>query len=117
PTLAQLVGAEPGEDLKWDGQNVWPLLTGEETAPDERTFYWAQGNQQDGSFAVRQGDWKLILRPNGNAPLFNLANDPYEKKNLAASEPDRVEQLKQVIQKFQEDDLPEVPEDIRDYPH
>jgi arylsulfatase A-like enzyme len=117
PTLTQLVDWKPEEDLHWDGQNIWPLLTGEETSPDERTFYWALGNPKNGSFAVRQGDWKLILRPNGNAPLFNLADDPHEKKNLAASQPERVEELKQLIQKFQQDDLPEIPEDIRDFPN
>lgn len=117
PTLAQLVGWEAKEDLQWDGQNVWPLLTGEETSPPERTFYWAHGNRRNGDFAVRQGDWKLILRPNGKTELFNIGNDPSEKNDLASAEPQRVEELKQVIQKFQQDDLPRVPQDIREFPN
>jgi arylsulfatase A-like enzyme len=117
PTFAQLVGAKADDALQLDGQDIWSLLSGEETAPAERTFYWAHGNQREGSFAVRQGDWKLILRPNGRAPLFNLADDPYEKQNIAAAHPDRVNKLKALIRDFQQDDLPEIPEDIRDYPN
>jgi arylsulfatase A-like enzyme len=42
--------------------------------------------------AVRQGDWKLIWRTliPTSVDLYNLAEDPYEKNNLAAAHPDKV---------------------------
>jgi arylsulfatase A-like enzyme len=43
---------------------------------------------------VRQGDWKLIVPVKGQAELFHLRRDPYEKNNLAASQPDRLQQLR-----------------------
>lgn len=116
PTLTQLVGWQPEEDLQWDGQNIWPLLTGEESSPQERTIYWALGDRKQGSFAVRKGDWKLILRPSGKVELFNLGNDPREKTNLAADQPERVEELKGLIAKHQEQDLHKIPADIVDFP-
>ena len=73
----------------------------------------------DGAFAVRQGDWMLILcRGSGgwtlretqatkqNLPpiqLYNLAADPAETKNVAAEHPDVVERLRALLSKYQND--------------
>ena len=44
--------------------------------------------------AYRVGDWKLIRYPNNiKTELYNLANDPLEKENLAASQPERVKEM------------------------
>src|SRR5438094_6184030 len=42
--------------------------------------------------AVRQGDWKLIWRTllPTSVDLYNLAEDPFEKNNVAAAHPDKV---------------------------
>ena len=44
---------------------------------------------------VRQGDWKLIWRTPLPAAveLYNIAQDPYEKNNVAAANPDKVAAL------------------------
>jgi arylsulfatase A-like enzyme len=49
---------------------------------------------------VRSGDWKLIvpLKGEGKEELYNLADDPGEKSNLAAKKPDDVERLKKLIE-------------------
>jgi arylsulfatase A-like enzyme len=41
---------------------------------------------------VREGDWKLIWRTliPTSVDLYNLANDPYETRNVAAEHPDKV---------------------------
>ena len=46
---------------------------------------------------MRQGDWKLIWRTllPSNVELYNLAQDPSEKNNLAAQHPDKVAALQQ----------------------
>ncbi len=31
---------------------------------------------------VRMGDWKLVFDMMGQGPLYNVARDPYELKNL-----------------------------------
>jgi arylsulfatase A-like enzyme len=53
--------------------------------------------------AVRQGDWKLISANAGNPrglqmlELYNLRDDPSERRNLAATEPQRVQALLQEL--------------------
>src|SRR3546814_123798 len=40
-------------------------------------------------FAVREGDWKLLANDGGaDVELYDLARDPMEKQDLAASEPE-----------------------------
>jgi hypothetical protein len=45
--------------------------------------------------AVREGDWKLIWRTllPSSVDLYNIAQDPSEKNNLAAANPDKVAEL------------------------
>ena len=48
----------------------------------------------DGRFII-EGDWKLMIHTEGKdkVSLYNLANDPWEKKNLATEEAGRVKKL------------------------
>ena len=93
--------AQPPADI--DGQDFRPVLNG--TKPPHEYMFWSHGNQR----AVRFGDWKLILHPPSfpgeevpDAPwLSNLEADPSEKKNLAASEPERVRQLTEKIKAWE----------------
>ena len=41
---------------------------------------------------MREGDWKLIWRTliPTSVDLYNVADDPYEKDNVAAAHPDKV---------------------------
>jgi arylsulfatase A-like enzyme len=93
PTLCGLAGFHAAVDLKWDGQDLWPALTGA-TSPSPRQFYWA--GPKFAAWAVRDGEWKLIApagRGKTQPELFNLAADPYEQTNRAPSEPARVAAL------------------------
>jgi arylsulfatase A-like enzyme len=96
PTLCALAGAKPGGDLKWDGRDVWPWLSGTARA-EPRALYWAGTGFR--TAAVRDGDWKLFLsRQAGRVELFNLAEDPFEKDDLAPREPARVEKLRALLE-------------------
>jgi arylsulfatase A-like enzyme len=103
PTLCGLAGYKPDRDLKWDGQDVWPVLTGA-AAARPRELYWVGSGGRD--VAVRQGDWKLIIqrKPEAPAELFNLAEDPNEQKDRAADRPERVAALKRLLVRLAERD-------------
>jgi arylsulfatase A-like enzyme len=103
PTFCSLAGVQlPSEaELKWDGTNIWPLLSKPDGFAPPRTLYSASPALR--AQAVRHGDWKLIVtRANAkkdgsaaNEELFNLASDLGETKNLAAERPDVLAEMKQ----------------------
>jgi len=88
PTLAALAGASTAKCKPLDGLNVWTTIA--ENAPSPRTE--VVYNVEPFRGAVRQGDWKLIWRTliPTSVDLYNIAEDPYEKNNVAAAHPDRV---------------------------
>ncbi|MEM7663621.1 MAG: arylsulfatase [Pseudomonadota bacterium] len=98
PTLLDLAGIEIENNPLYEGkllpQGVSLASVWLENADSPRTSY---GTELFGNGAYRQGDWKitLITRPQGSGEweLFNLALDPGETNDLAASEPERLAQM------------------------
>ncbi len=102
PTLLALTGYEGDtEDLKWDGKDIWPLLTGEVTQPEARTMYFKRG----GGRALRHGPWKLVVDGKKEL-LFDLDADPNETTNLAEAKPDKVAELRGLLADEQAKDGP-----------
>ncbi len=99
PTLASVAGANPGPEQKMDGVDLSPLLFGGEKASiPERDLYWLWGNPP-GRRALRRGDWKIVRYAGGEPKspadwqLFNLAEDPKEKTNVAGKHPELLKKL------------------------
>ncbi|MEM7670793.1 MAG: sulfatase-like hydrolase/transferase, partial [Pseudomonadota bacterium] len=85
PTLANLLGVKMPEGAAWDGQDVWPLLTGEQQAyQNPRTIYTIWNNRR--WEALHHGEWKIVRQKGKAWELYNLAEDPSEKNNLAQIE-------------------------------
>jgi arylsulfatase A-like enzyme len=114
PTISGLAGYKPDKDLDWDGIDRWPELTGQSPARIDRAIYIAMRN---GGRLLRRGDWKLIVPPRGQPQLYNLSADPYEKTDLAASEPDKVAELTDLLSKEQAKDQPKLPADLAGVPN
>lgn len=88
PTFASLAGASTAKCKPLDGVNVWSSIAEGKPSPRTEVVY----NVEPFRGAVRQGDWKLVwsaLIPT-RVELFNLADDPYETKNLAEANPQQV---------------------------
>jgi arylsulfatase A-like enzyme len=95
PTFAAAAGAPLPQGVAIDGVDILPWATGKaKTQRPHQTLFWQSAGYQ----VVRDGDWKLQLtdRPQ-KAWLFNLGDDPTEQRDLAASNPDKVAQLRALI--------------------
>jgi len=88
PTLAALAGASTAKCKPLDGRNVWDTIAENKPSPRTEFIY----NVEPFRGAMRQGDWKCIWRAliPTSVDLYNLAEDPYEKNNVAAAHPDKV---------------------------
>lgn len=114
PTLAGLIGWTPSDNLRWDGQNMWKAITGEEADPAPRVIYWHPPGPA--KKALRSGDWKLVSNGKNKEELFNLKEDPYEKNDLAKSNPEKVAELSKLMDTASKDDIEELPADLEQYP-
>lgn len=106
PTLVEIAGGDPSR-YKVDGLSLVPLLKGE-PFPQDRPLFWHYphyGNQGGApSAAIRKGPWKLIhWYEDDRWELYHLVDDLGETRDLAAVHPERVAQLRSLLEKWLED--------------
>ncbi len=95
PTLLTLAGATLDQVLPLDGKNAWPAIAEGSPSPRSEILH----NLTPTSGAIRVGDWKLVTgggrrnQANAKTELFNIADDPNEKNDLADAQPEKVKQL------------------------
>ena len=99
-TFAEILGVELTEDEGPDSQSYASVLNGENYSRKSLVHH-----SIDGEFALRKGDWKLIMTPGSGGwsyprkgandsilatlpsrQLYNMANDPGEESNQIESE-------------------------------
>jgi arylsulfatase A len=94
PTLLAAAGQQPNAAWKVDGRNLLPVWTGKEKAA-ERTLFWEWRTEGYNQLAAMRGDMKLVITGNTKAELFNVENDPAERRSLHAEYPELYRQLQQ----------------------
>lgn len=115
-TCADVVKMELTNNEAEDSYSILPVLRGDALKKPVREA--TVHHSVNGTFCIRQGDWKLILglgsggfsqprtvKPKPNGPkgqLYNLSEDPSEKKNLYQAFPDIVEKLTKLLERYQE---------------
>ena len=113
-TCAEMLGAKLPENAAEDSFSILPALLGTATSPVHETVIHHSIN---GSFAIRQGKWKLELcadsggwtapkpgskeaRDLPDTQLYDLSIDKAETKNLQAEYPNEVTRLSKLLQEF-----------------
>lgn len=113
-TAAEITGAALPAAAAVDSVSMLPVMKAADGKPvREATVH----HSVNGSFAIRQGDWKLIFCPGSggwseprppvarkqNLPsvqLFNLAEDVGESKNVAQDHPEVVQRLTDLMTQY-----------------
>ena len=120
PTLMEIIGRNnSGQDL--DGISLWPILSGK-THSLERPIYFHfpiylqayKAGYDDGrdplfrtrpGSVIREGDWKLhYYYEDGGVELYNLLNDPGERKNTALINTNKTKELLKKLQVWLEEE-------------
>jgi arylsulfatase A-like enzyme len=98
PTLAGLAGADVNKGKRLDGLDVWSTISEGKPSPRQEVVY----NIEPFRGGVRRGDWKLVWRTPlpSSLELFNIAEDPSEKTNLADKNPQKVAELQKRIEEL-----------------
>jgi arylsulfatase A-like enzyme len=113
-TCAEIVGARLPDAAAEDSVSMLPAFLGTLSRPlheavVHHSFY--------GSFAIRQGRWKLALCPDSGGwshpwpfsdeadglpevQLYDLGADPRERRNLQAEHPEIVDRLTRLLEKY-----------------
>jgi arylsulfatase A-like enzyme len=129
PTLVNLAGASLRQQHPLDGRDIWPVITAGKPSPHEDILINAMPNsgaiRVGGWKLVLNGHITANDLENAGVPkagakkaapgkkpvsenaadrvveLFNLAEDPYERHNLAAHNPEMVRQLRARLETYQ----------------
>jgi arylsulfatase A-like enzyme len=109
-TIAALVSQPVPAGAMADSRNALPALTGDDAIGRDHLIEHAS----NGRLGVRTADWKYIepgpgnalhgngVLETGNSPspqLYHLKSDPGEKKNEAAANPQKLQELKALLDK------------------
>ncbi|HBY58469.1 MAG TPA: hypothetical protein DEH78_01520, partial [Solibacterales bacterium] len=114
PTFCSLAGISP-PTAALDGEDMSRALLGRKQTRTRPLFwhYGFRGALQPGaeedrspSLAVRDGDWKLLMQPDGTGvELYNLRSSPDERVNVAASRQREARRLAESLTRWK-DSLP-----------
>ena len=117
-TMAEVLGQKLPADAGEDSVSMLPNLIGESKQPVREAVVHHSIN---GTFAIRQGKWKLIDAPHSGGwsrpkpaqkalykdlpkiQLYDLKKDPAESRNVSVENPSIVKKLKTLLEKYRED--------------
>ena len=116
PTLCRLAGGNPNQGLPVDGKDAWDSIASRARSPHSEIVHSLD--------VLRSGDWKFIEEgahyyewPKQPLQLYNIRQDPYEERNVAAGHPEIVAKSRERLayhRRFARDGEPE--ERIPNYP-
>jgi arylsulfatase A-like enzyme len=112
-TFAELVSAKPPDNAGEDSVSFLPALQGRKAPPRDAIVH----HSIEGKFAIRQGEWKLELCPGSGGwskpgdsearklklppmQLYDMRADVGERKNLLAEQPEVVDRLTKLLEKY-----------------
>jgi len=93
PTILAAAGGAPDPAWGVDGIDLLPAWTVKAAAPERTLFFeWrAEGGDQ---VAALRGDFKLVITRGGKPELYDVADDPAERRDVSARHPDLVRRLR-----------------------
>lgn len=114
PTFCSLAGIEVPKAVNPDGEDMSQALLGTPTIRSKPLMWqyrfgpWGRHLQKSPALAMRDGDWKLMMNPNGSRiELYNLRLNPCEVDNLTNEYPQIVDRMTSQLMEWH-NNLPDV---------
>jgi len=92
PTLLDIADAKPELGMPVDGRSLWPVATGSADTADEAIAEYCAECAAHPIYMIRRGPLKYIHCDIDPPQLFNLKDDPNERRNLA-NDPDYADDM------------------------
>lgn len=108
PTFCALAHASLPTELKPDGSDLSPLLSGVVPATDYHGHPIYSASPSYKARMVRSGPWKLVVdtKKSGARELYNVVEDIGETKDQLTAQPKVAEELAGLLEQFSKDDQP-----------
>ncbi|QXP65553.1 arylsulfatase [Polaribacter sp. AHE13PA] len=110
-TFTELAGAKLSETMQsLKGLSLIPLLENTATTWEDRLMFthcgrWKTGKVEEAKYtkmAIRSQQWRFV----NNKELYDVMNDPGERKNVASENPDVIENFKQPYDEWWSNSIP-----------
>ncbi|PSL47215.1 arylsulfatase A-like enzyme [Chitinophaga niastensis] len=97
-TAVAVAGIPLPKDRVYDGVNLLPFLQSKQTKTPHEVLYWRSGYSK----AILKGDFKLYVNERNHKEfLYNVKDDLSEKKDIAALNPQKLQELKADLAKWE----------------
>ena len=111
PTFIELAKGEKPKNQILDGVSMLPALTENNFDPEREVFnHYPVYHHEQPMSAVRKGDWKIVENlVSGEFELYNLKYDVNEMTDLKFSYPEKLEEMKGALKKWQQETEAQMP--------
>jgi arylsulfatase A len=92
PTFVAAAGAPVDPSWKLDGANMLEVWAGKAVAP-ERILFWEWQSERANQLAALEGRFKLVITGGGKSELYDVVNDPAERRDVSAEYPELTKRL------------------------
>src|SRR5262249_21743199 len=96
PTFLAAAGGAVNPSWRVDGIDLLPIWTGKSTAV-ERTLFWEWQSERSDQLAAMHGRFKLVVSHGGKSELYDVVNDPAERRDVSAGYPELTEKLREEL--------------------
>jgi arylsulfatase A-like enzyme len=105
PTLVAAAGGRVDPAWHVDGINLLPVWTGE-APPSDRTLFWEWRSEGSSQLAALRNRMKVVVTGGGKPELYDVVNDPAERRDLSAQYPDVTAQLQTLLGAWLKTEVP-----------
>jgi uncharacterized sulfatase len=108
PSVLGMAGVGAAKEVKFDGVDMSEVLAGKKAAQRAGALMWVRPPDRPGpnrglpDLAIREGKWKLLVwKEREKSELFDVINDPEEKKDLAGEQAEVVKRMREKVMEWE----------------